>query len=89
MSFFIKKYKNWLLAKGWLDASDEEEKLEKLKADILAAVKAAEVVEKPPLEEIITDVYYTPTPELEEQLEQLKEHVKKYPDAYPITSGRL
>lgn len=85
----LKKYKAWLISKGWLDDKDEEEKLELLKKEILAAVKVAEVVPKPPIEDIISDVYETPTPALEEQLEQLKEHVKKYPDAYPFTAGRI
>ena len=85
----IKKFKNWLVAQGWLDVSDEDEKLEQLKKEILAAVKAAEVVDKPTLDEVITDVYHTPTVALQEQLAELKEHVKKYPEAYPHTAGRV
>jgi 2-oxoisovalerate dehydrogenase E1 component alpha subunit len=83
------KFKNWLVAKGWIDLSDEQEKLEQLKKDILAALKVAEVIEKPGIDELITDIYEKPTEYLEKQLEELKAHVNKYPDAYPITAGRF
>ena len=85
----IEKFKLWLIAKGWLNTDGEESKMDTLRQDILAAVKAAEVIDKPRVEEIITDVYHQPTPHLEAQLAELKSHIKKYPDAYPVTAGRI
>ena len=49
----------------------------------------AEKIQKPALEELFSDVYAEPIPELKRQYEALKEHIRKYPDAYPITSGRI
>ena len=83
------KFKNWLVAKGWLDLADEESKLDVLRQEILAAVKVAEVIDKPTIEELITDVYEQPTAHLQTQLDELKQHIKKYPDAYPVTAGRI
>jgi 2-oxoisovalerate dehydrogenase E1 component alpha subunit len=42
-----------------------------------------------PIEQIIEDVYDTPPWHLKAQLAELKTHIKKYPEAYPKTSGRL
>ncbi len=40
-----------------------------------------------PLDALITDVYDRPTPLLEAQLESLRAHVGKYPEAYPKSGG--
>ena len=85
----VNRFKLWLLNQGWLDESAEEAKMETLRQEILDAVKASEKVDKPAIEEVITDVYDTPTQHLQEQLTELKAHVKKYPDAYPMTAGRI
>lgn len=83
------KYRNYLVAKGWLDETGMDVKLEQMKKEILDAVKATEVVDKPAIEELITDVYKETTPHLEEQLNDLKAHIKKYPENYPVTAGRI
>lgn len=83
------KFKNYLIAKGWLDEKGLDSNLEQLKKEILDAVKAAEVIDKPPLEELISDVYAEPTQQLKEQLNELKAHIKKYPEHYPVTAGRI
>ncbi|TRX56588.1 thiamine pyrophosphate-dependent dehydrogenase E1 component subunit alpha [Thalassomonas sp. M1454] len=85
----ILRMKNWMLAKGWWDEEQETATFEGLREDVLAAVKVAEVIDKPNLESMFDDVYDVPTPQLKEQLAELKEHIKKYPDAYPVTAGRI
>ncbi|TLU67472.1 thiamine pyrophosphate-dependent dehydrogenase E1 component subunit alpha [Thalassotalea litorea] len=85
----ILRMKNWLLSQNWWDEEQETALFEKLREDVLNAVKVAEKIAKPGIEELVTDVYDQPTPALEKQLEQLKEHIRKYPDAYPITAGRF
>ena len=62
---------------------------EKLRDEVLAAVKVAEKIAKPPVEDLITDVYDQVPPLLQNQFDQLKEHIKKYPKAYPFTAGRI
>ena len=71
------------------DEEDDLKAKESIREEILAALKRAEVVAKPALEELISDVYDTPIPLLQRQYEQLKEHIKQHPDAYPVTAGRI
>jgi 2-oxoisovalerate dehydrogenase E1 component alpha subunit len=85
----IVRMKNYLLAKNWWNEEKESALLAKLRTDILAAVKTAEVIDKPNIDSMITDVYDTAPKSLENQLEALKAHVKKYPESYPLTAGKF
>lgn len=85
----ILRMKNWMIAQQWWNEEQETSTFERLREDVLAAVKVAEVIDKPTLESMFDDVYDVTTPQLNEQLADLKEHIKKYPDAYPVTAGRL
>ncbi|WP_105213595.1 thiamine pyrophosphate-dependent dehydrogenase E1 component subunit alpha [Pseudoalteromonas sp. T1lg22] len=85
----VARFRTWLVAQGWLDEQEDEKVKEQVREQILDALKVAEKVAKPPLEDLISDVYDTPIPSLQAQYEQLKSHIKKYPDAYPITAGRI
>lgn len=85
----VLRMKKWMEANDWWDETQENELKEQYKDKILAAVKVAEKIDKPPVEDLITDVYDIPTPQLTRQLNELKEHIKKYPDAYPFTAGRI
>ena len=49
----------------------------------------AEKIAKPELRELVTDVYDDVPEHIEKQYQELVEHIKQYPDAYPVTSGRL
>ena len=79
----ITRMKNWLLKKNWWDEKRETALQAEFRSEILAQVKVAEKRPKPPLGDLITDVYETPTPQLREQLEALENHIAKYPDRYP------
>jgi 2-oxoisovalerate dehydrogenase E1 component alpha subunit len=85
----IERFRKWLIKKDWLNDEDDVKAKEHIREDILAALKRAEVVKKPALEELISDVYDTPIPSLQRQYEQLKSHIKQHPDAYPVTAGRI
>lgn len=85
----ILRMKNWMLNQKWWDEEQETQLFEQLREDVLNAVKVAEKIAKPGIEEVVTDVYDKPTPALEKQLDELKEHIRKYPDAYPHTAGRF
>ncbi|MFG1489160.1 thiamine pyrophosphate-dependent dehydrogenase E1 component subunit alpha, partial [Oceanospirillum sp. HFRX-1_2] len=56
---------------------------------VMAAMKEAEKVPAPHIDDLITDVYDTPPKHLQDQLDALKAHIRKYPDAYPKTAGRM
>ncbi|HAD49595.1 2-oxoisovalerate dehydrogenase E1 component alpha subunit [Idiomarina aquatica] len=85
----LDRLQKWMMNEGWLDKDHVEEHHAEVKAKVLAALKEAEKVPAPHIDELINDVYDEPTPLLKEQLEELKEHIRKYPDAYPKTSGRI
>jgi 2-oxoisovalerate dehydrogenase E1 component alpha subunit len=85
----ILRMKNWMLAQNWWDEAQETILFEKLREDVLAAVKVAEKIDKPDLESLITDVYDVPPIALQKQLDEVKQHIKKYPQAYPLTAGRI
>ncbi|CAM3804666.1 thiamine pyrophosphate-dependent dehydrogenase E1 component subunit alpha [Rheinheimera salexigens] len=85
----ISRYRLWLIEKGWLNEADDKTTIDALRGEILDALKVAEKVAKPGIEHLISDVYKEPIPALQQQLEELKAHIRKYPEAYPITAGRL
>ncbi|MBE0368276.1 thiamine pyrophosphate-dependent dehydrogenase E1 component subunit alpha [Pseudoalteromonas sp. MMG013] len=85
----IERYKKWLLKQGWLNEQEDEAEKDKIREDILAALKVAEKIQKPALEELVSDVYDQPIPALQKQYEELKEHIKQHPEAYPVTAGRI
>ncbi|CAM3691374.1 MULTISPECIES: thiamine pyrophosphate-dependent dehydrogenase E1 component subunit alpha [Pseudoalteromonas] len=85
----IERFRKWLVKQNWLNEEEDVKAKETIREDILAALKRAEVIAKPPLEELVSDVYDTPIPSLQRQYEQLKNHIKQHPDAYPVTAGRI
>lgn len=80
---------NWMQAKGWLDVSGDTELVDKLRQEVLVELKRAEKVPVCKVDEIIEDVYDTPPWHLQDQLQELKRHIAKYPEAYPKTAGRV
>jgi 2-oxoisovalerate dehydrogenase E1 component alpha subunit len=85
----ISRFRLWLVKQGWLDEEADKARSDALRQEILDALKVAEKVAKPGIEHLMSDVYETPIPLLNEQLEELKAHIRKYPDAYPVTAGRF
>lgn len=85
----ILRMKNWMLAQNWWDEEQEKSLFESLREEVLAAVKVSEKIDKPHIDTLITDVYDVPSVQLEAQLEQVKAHVNKYPEAYPFTAGKF
>ena len=78
-----------MIGQGWWSEEQETAIFERLREQILAAVKVAEKIDKPPVEDLVTDVYAEVPKHLQIQLDELKEHIKKYPEAYPFTAGRI
>lgn len=85
----VARFRLWLVRQGWLDEQQDKQAVESLRTEILDALKVAEKVAKPGIEHLISDVYAEPVPLLQQQLDELKAHIRKYPDAYPVTAGRL
>ena len=85
----VARFRNYLLKQGWLDEGEDEKAKEEIRQQVLDALKVAEKVEAPALEEIVTDVYADVPNHLQKQYEQLKQHILKYPEAYPATASRI
>jgi 2-oxoisovalerate dehydrogenase E1 component alpha subunit len=85
----ILRFKHWITHKGWWDDAQEKELYATYREDILAQMKAAEKRPICNIDHLITDVYDEPTPALKQQLGELKEHIRKYPQQYPKTSGGI
>ena len=78
----IIRMKNWLINQKWWDESRDEDLQNNYRKEILAELKLAEKRPKPPLSDLITDVYKDTPAHLLEQFESLEKHVAKYPDSY-------
>ncbi len=85
----ILRMKSWMLKQNWWDEAQETTLFEQYREQVLAAVKVAEVIDKPHIDTLITDVYDVPTSQLQAQLDEVKAHVNKYPEAYPFTAGKF
>jgi 2-oxoisovalerate dehydrogenase E1 component alpha subunit len=85
----VARMKNWMLKQKWWDEAQETALFEKYREEVLAAVKIAEKIDKPHIDTMITDVYDVPTAQLKAQLDEVKAHVNKYPEAYPFTAGKF
>ncbi len=79
----ILRMQRWLIDGGWWSEEEEKELQESLRREVLETMKRAEKRPPPPLESLVTDVYADVTPALQRQLDALKTHIRKYPDAYP------
>lgn len=84
----VLRMQHWLLAQGWWSEDEEKTLLEDLRREVLESMKRAEKRPPPPLESLVGDVYDEVPPTLAEQLEQLKAHIAKYPEAYPKSADQ-
>ncbi|GAB2992829.1 thiamine pyrophosphate-dependent dehydrogenase E1 component subunit alpha [Psychrosphaera aestuarii] len=85
----VERFRKYMVKQGWLDEAEDEKVKEQIKVQVLDALKVAEKVAKPALEEIVTDVYEEVPAHLQKQYEQLKAHILKYPESYPATASRI
>ncbi|GAA0851958.1 thiamine pyrophosphate-dependent dehydrogenase E1 component subunit alpha [Aliiglaciecola litoralis] len=84
----VMRFEKWLDSKGWFDEEAIKAFVEASRQEVLESLKTAEKVPVAKVEQIIEDVYDTPPWHLKEQLENLKQHINLYPDAYPKTARR-
>ncbi|WP_394205344.1 thiamine pyrophosphate-dependent dehydrogenase E1 component subunit alpha [Shewanella waksmanii] len=85
----VKRFKLWMMNKGWLTEEQDQQLYDKYRQEVLAELKVAEKLPLPHVDTVIDDVYDEPTPRLKAQLESLKKHIKKYPESYPNSAGRV
>jgi len=85
----VLRFKHWLVKQKWWDDDSEKALYHKYRVEVLDQMKKSEVIDPPSLRSMVTDVYAEVPKHLEEQYQELKAHIKKYPDHYPNTSGRI
>jgi len=79
----IMRLKKFIERKGWWSEEKDKTLQEEKRKAVLSALSNSEKELKPPLDDLFNDVYDELTPILIEQKEELKNHMKKYPNAYP------
>ncbi|KAJ0973152.1 hypothetical protein J5N97_021111 [Dioscorea zingiberensis] len=69
---------------GWWDDDEVEENLRSnVRKELMQAIQIAERLEKPPINELFTDVYDQVPSNLCKQEKSLREIIKKHPEDYP------
>ena len=81
------RFRNWLELQGWWDQAQETALYDKYRQEVLAQLKVSEKVPTPLLVELVSDVYSDIPTHLQQQLGDLRQHLAKYPQDYPKTSG--
>ncbi|KAF2071849.1 hypothetical protein CYY_006841 [Polysphondylium violaceum] len=80
----INRLKNYMVRKNWWTEDQEKAIVAESRQLVRESLMKAEKRKKPALSEIFNDVYSELTPNLIEQQKELEEHLKLYPDEYPI-----
>ncbi|KAI0120559.1 2-oxoisovalerate dehydrogenase alpha subunit mitochondrial precursor [Hypoxylon sp. NC0597] len=80
----IARLRKYMEANGFWDESKEKEARDSIKRDVLKAFSEAEREKKPPIRTMFEDVYEELTPDLKAQMQQLKDHLEKYPNEYDL-----
>ena len=81
----VPRLRSYIVANGWWSDDDDKELQDKLFAELMTAMRAAQADKKPPIAELFTDVYDKLTPELEAQAAEMSAHLAKHGDAYPLS----
>lgn len=85
----VLRFEKWMDSQGWFNEKDIQSFVEQNRQEVLSALKESEKVPVCEVDQIIEDVYDIPPWHLQQQLRELKQHIAKYPDAYPKTAGRV
>ncbi|KAI5405814.1 hypothetical protein KIW84_052541 [Lathyrus oleraceus] len=79
----VNRFKRWVERNGWWSEKDELELRSSVRKQLMHAIQVAEKAQKPPLEDMFTDVYDKLSSNLEEQERDLRKTIEKHPKDYP------
>ncbi|MDX1635622.1 MAG: thiamine pyrophosphate-dependent dehydrogenase E1 component subunit alpha [Marinobacter sp.] len=79
----VARMRLWLESKDWWSEDDEKQIQESLRREVLETMKRSEKLPPPPLDSLVSDVYDEVPEHLAQQLDSLKAHIRRYPEAYP------
>ncbi|KAK2146731.1 hypothetical protein LSH36_587g01020 [Paralvinella palmiformis] len=80
----ISRLRYYMMNQGYWTEADEKEWMKKSRKRVLDAFSDAEKRLKPNPELLFTDVYDEIPKRLQQQLKEMKEHVRKYEEHYPL-----
>jgi len=81
----IARLRKWMEAKGCWDENKEKEARERIRREVLKAFSDAEKEKKPPIRTMFEDIYEELTPDLRQQMAELKDQLDRYPEEYDLT----
>ncbi|XP_021899858.1 2-oxoisovalerate dehydrogenase subunit alpha 2, mitochondrial [Carica papaya] len=79
----VSRFRKWIESKDWWNSEAESELRSSVKKQLLHAIQTAENIEKPPVQDLFTDVYDVLPSNLQEQERLLRETIKRHPQDYP------
>jgi 2-oxoisovalerate dehydrogenase E1 component alpha subunit len=79
----VSRFQNWLMQQKWWDSKEEATLRQQLRKEAIRALDAASKQPKPPLRDMFTDVYDEMPWHLEQQYQEVVEHVRAHPEALP------
>ena len=80
----ISRLDAYLVSKNWIKPDHQAAIRDDAKKQVRDALKKAADEKLPPIEELFTDVYDAPHPDLIEQQKELEAHLRRHPDAYGL-----
>ncbi|KAB2618984.1 2-oxoisovalerate dehydrogenase subunit alpha 2 [Pyrus ussuriensis x Pyrus communis] len=79
----VSRFRKWMENNSWWSDKQELEARNSARKQILHAIQEAEKVDKPPIADIFTDVYDSPSSDLREQEKLLRDTIQRHPRDYP------
>ncbi|EOX92579.1 hypothetical protein QUC31_003715 [Theobroma cacao] len=79
----VTRFRKWVESNGWWSSEAETQLRSSIRNQLLHAIQMAEKVEKPPVEELFTDVYDDLPSNLREQEKLLRETISRHPQDFP------
>ncbi|KAJ1337915.1 2-oxoisovalerate dehydrogenase E1 component alpha subunit [Microdochium nivale] len=80
----IARLRKYMESRGFWDEAKEKDARDSIRRDVLKAFSEAEREKKPPIRAMFEDVYEEMTPDLKNQMRQLREHLEQYPEEYDL-----
>ena len=81
----ITRLRKWMEGQGLWNGEKEKEARSRIRREVLDAFKAAEKEKKPALDNMIGGVYEHLTEEQEEQTEEIRSMIERYPEEYDVS----
>lgn len=81
----ITRLRKYLEARGVWDDEKEKEARGRIRKECLKAFAEAEKEKKPPLRSMFEDVYEEMTPDVKDQMKELRDVIERYPEEYDVT----